>query len=96
MHMKRVNYQVWLWKCAHIPQPDLSDPTDGHGWIVAENGLMEPKWSAKAILPVELIDILETIDQEEAESDSEEEEEDESDSDEDAESDDETDDESDF
>ena len=69
-YIKHVNYQVWIWKCAHIPQPDIPDPTDGHGWI-AENGLMELKWSGKDILPVELVDILDTIDQDEAESDSE-------------------------
>jgi len=43
-----------------------------HGWIV-KNGLMEPKWSGKTILPVDLVDILDTIDHDEAKSDSEDE-----------------------
>ena len=32
---------------------------------------MEPKWSGKAILPLELVEILDTIDQDEDESDQE-------------------------
>lgn len=92
-HMKRVNYQVWVWKHAHIAQPEIPDPTDGNGWV-EEDGNLAPRWSSKDILPVELVDILDTIDQDEAESDSEEEGEDESDFDEDSEGDDESDDES--
>lgn len=41
-HIKWVNFQVWIWRQAHIPDPALPDPTDGHGWTV-ENGVMEPK-----------------------------------------------------
>jgi len=37
----------------------------GYGWIV-ENGLMESKRNGKAILPVELVDILDTINQHKA------------------------------
>ena len=50
-HIKRANFQVWIWRQAHIPDPALPDPTDGHGWTV-ENGVMQPKWTATDILGV--------------------------------------------
>ena len=55
-HIKRVNLGLDLEASLH-PDPALPDPTDGHGWIV-ENGVMQPKWTATDILPVELVDIL--------------------------------------
>jgi hypothetical protein len=72
-HLKRVNFQVGIWKRAHVPQPELPDPTcpmHGHGWTI-EDGVFQPKWSGSEVLPHELADILETIDEDE-ESDSDE------------------------
>ena len=57
-YIKWVNFQLWIWRQAHIPDPALPDPTDGHGCTV-ENGVMQPNWTAADILPVELVDILE-------------------------------------
>ena len=31
-HLHRVNYQVGIWKRAHIAEPDIPNPVDGHGW----------------------------------------------------------------
>ena len=56
-HIKLINVQVLIWRQAHIPDSALPDPTDGHGWTV-ENDVMQPKWTAADILPVELVDIL--------------------------------------
>jgi len=56
-HIKRINFHVWIWRQAHIPDPALPDSTDVHGWT-AENGVMQPKWTAADIPPVELVDIL--------------------------------------
>ena len=62
-----------VWKRADIPQPDLPDPVEGYGWT-NENGLLEPKRSGNHVLPVERVDILETIEQDDNENDSEDEE----------------------
>jgi len=64
-----VNYQVGVWKRANIPQPDLLDPVEGYGWT-NENGLLEPNRSGNDVLPVEHADILETIEQDDNETDS--------------------------
>lgn len=57
--MKRVNFQVGIWKLPHIPKPDIPDPVQGHGWTIDENGMMVLKWTDADIMPVELVDILE-------------------------------------
>ena len=57
-HIKRVNFHVWIWRQAHIPDHALPHPTAGYGRTV-ENGVMQPKWTAADILPAELVDILE-------------------------------------
>jgi len=56
-HINRVNFQVGIWKRAHIPKPDIPDPTKGHGWTV-DDGKIQPKWTGKNVLPTELVDIL--------------------------------------
>ena len=70
-HINRVNFQVGIWKRAHIPKSDIPDPTKGHGWTV-EDGQIQPKWTGKNVLPTELVDILETLNQEEEEHEDEE------------------------
>jgi len=69
-HTKRANYQVAIWKRAHVAQPSVPMPTEGHGWTV-KDGVMQPLWTDKDVLPEELVDILEETIQE-AEDDSEE------------------------
>ena len=71
-HIKRVNYQVGIWKQAHISIPNIPQLTSDHGWTI-EDGKFQPKWTGKNVLPVELADILETMDQEETDSDTDEE-----------------------
>ena len=41
-HIKRVNYQVGIWKRSHEAKPVIPHP-DGHGWI-DEDGNLEPLW----------------------------------------------------
>lgn len=31
-HIRRANYQMALWRHAHIPVLQIPSPTDGHGW----------------------------------------------------------------
>ena len=55
-HIRRVNYQVGIWKIAHIPKPSIHKASQGHGW--EENrGCMDPLWYEGDSLPQELIDI---------------------------------------
>lgn len=55
-HIRRVNYQVSIWKNSHIPKPNIPAANDGHGWILVE-GKLEPLWYADDALPQSLINI---------------------------------------
>ena len=55
-HLKRVNYQVKIWKLALENFPEIPTPCD-HGWRFGESGL-EPLWSEEAVLPAQLADLL--------------------------------------
>ena len=35
-------------------QPTVPNPTEGHGWTV-ENGVMQPLWTGKDVLPKNLV-----------------------------------------
>ena len=56
-HVRRVNYQVAIWKQALLAQPEIPDPSDNHGWIWKEN-ILEPKWTSGNILPQQIVDVL--------------------------------------
>ena len=60
MHIKRVNYQVRIWKLLPIQNPEILSPLE-NGWIIINNKL-EPKWVDEKILPTSLIDILDEDD----------------------------------
>ena len=59
-HVKRVNYQVKIWKLANNNFQEKPSPTH-HGWVKGEVGL-EPLWSDKNILPTQLVDLVDRID----------------------------------
>ena len=64
-HIRRVNYQVGVWKRANRANPDVPDPTDGHGWTMNGDSL-EPLWTDAEILPQSLVDIMqESVDSDE-------------------------------
>jgi hypothetical protein len=42
-HLKRVNYQVGIWKRAHVAKPVYPEPTHDNGWQCVD-GMIEPKW----------------------------------------------------
>ena len=55
-HIRRVNYQVLIWKLAKQPIYELPKPSNGHGWL--PNG--EPYWCpSEWVLPPTFADILE-------------------------------------
>ena len=57
MHIKRVNYQVLLWKKSFMPHPNLPPP-EAHGWKQSdEDGQLEFDWCEGSIMPNELVDI---------------------------------------
>ena len=58
-HIERVNYQVYIWKQAHIPNPHIPNP-DRHGWSVADEKI-EPIWFEGDVLPQQLVDIADGL-----------------------------------
>ena len=57
MHIKRVNYQVLLWKKSFMPNPNLPPPEE-HGWKQSdEAGLLDFDWCEGSVMPNELIDV---------------------------------------
>ena len=59
-HIKRVNFQVGIWKRAHHQNPDIPSPMDDNGWVMVGQNI-EPKWCDGEVLPPHLADILETM-----------------------------------
>ena len=57
-HIRRVNYQMGIWKRAHLVNTDIPVPIDGHGWTLV-NGKLEPLWYEGHVLPQQLADIAE-------------------------------------
>jgi hypothetical protein len=49
-HLKRVNYQVGIWKRAHIAKPVYPEPTHDNGWQCVD-GMIEPKWVSGDFIP---------------------------------------------
>jgi hypothetical protein len=56
-HLKRVNYQVGIWKRAHIEKPVYPEPTHDNGWQCVD-GMIEPKWVSGDFIPQQLADVL--------------------------------------
>jgi hypothetical protein len=56
-HLERVNYQVGLWKRAHIAKPVYPGPTHYNGWQCVD-GMSEPKWVSGDFIPQQLVDTL--------------------------------------
>ena len=70
-HIRRVNFQVGIWKGAHIAKPDVPVPSDGHGWTLLD-GRLEPLWYEGHVLPQQLADIADSsIDNSDEDSNSE-------------------------
>ena len=68
-HIKRVNYQVAIWKRGHIPKPEIPHPTEDHGWMMSD-GRLEARWFKGTALPASLADILEKTAEDETAEDS--------------------------
>ena len=57
MHIRRVNYQAYIWLHADQRYPDVPSPV-GHGWKLAEDNTIENEWTSRYIFPQELVDIM--------------------------------------
>ncbi|CAJ1061367.1 hypothetical protein XNOV1_A031607 [Xyrichtys novacula] len=57
-HIKRVNFQVCIWKRAHENNPAIPSPLDNGFHLNMENGKLEPLWFEGDVIPKALIDVL--------------------------------------
>ena len=59
-HVKRANYQTAIWKRSHVPNADIPNASEGHGWHVSD-GILQPLWTEEVeelTLPESVIDDL--------------------------------------
>ena len=56
-HIKRVNFQVCVWRKALDHSPEIPSPLD-HGYHVKEARKLEPLWFEENVIPMVLVDIL--------------------------------------
>ena len=59
-HIRRVNYQVGIWKRADILCPLIPNPWEGHGWT-RQGEMVVPMWYEGDTLPQQLINELANI-----------------------------------
>ena len=65
-----------LYKRANVAILEKPNPSDqGQGWVRNDGGVLEPLWSHEPVLPVSLVDILDSINQEEGDEEESEQEE---------------------
>ncbi|CAJ1061361.1 hypothetical protein XNOV1_A016548 [Xyrichtys novacula] len=57
-HIKRVNFQVCVWKRAHEHYPESPSPLDHGVYMNTETGKLEPLWFEGDVIPKGLVDIL--------------------------------------
>ena len=57
-HVRRVNYQVGVWRRAHLPESNIANPIPDHGWEMKDDQI-QPLWFEGEIMPINLVDILE-------------------------------------
>uniref|UniRef100_A0A0L8GHB2 Uncharacterized protein n=1 Tax=Octopus bimaculoides TaxID=37653 RepID=A0A0L8GHB2_OCTBM len=61
--------KIRIWMLASIAMPSVPRPEEGHGWTM-EAGMMKPKWREGEVMPCQLEDILEELEDETCTSDS--------------------------
>lgn len=58
-HMRRVSFQVCVWKRAHEHYPHAYPPLDHWFYLNTETGKLEPLWFEGDVIPKALVDVLE-------------------------------------
>ena len=54
-HIKRTNYQSYIWRCSLTAFQDLSPP-EGHGWEI-DDGVLVPVLMTKDPAPISLLEL---------------------------------------
>ena len=58
-HINRVNHRVACFKKAKIPIFESPSPHDeNQGWLLNDEGQLEPRWTKGEVLPQSLIDLI--------------------------------------
>ena len=57
-HVRRVNYQVGVWRRAHLPKPNIPSPIPDHGWEMKDDQI-QPLCFEGEVMPTSIADILE-------------------------------------
>ena len=57
-HINRENFQTGRLKLSHVKCPQVPSPSPDHGWLISEDGLLEPQWTSGDILPQQLVDVI--------------------------------------
>ena len=67
MHIRRVNYQVAIWKHGHVAKPAIPTPSVEHDWMI-EDGEVQPLWiqGDDFVPPATTDDLVDSIVSEEA------------------------------
>ena len=69
-HIRRVNHRVAQWKRSNLLCPEIPPPPRENGWLQGEQ-FLEPMWSDGPILPSSLVDVVETVEDSDLNSDDE-------------------------
>jgi hypothetical protein len=56
-HIKRSNYQTYIWRKLLHPMLNLPDPTS-HGWEMADAGALQPQLMSKPAAPTVLVELV--------------------------------------
>ena len=63
MHCMHANYQTFVWKNSHVPYVVVPSPI-GSGWKYDHEGAIAIDWIEGTVMPQQLVDILESVDNE--------------------------------
>ena len=58
MHIKRCNYQAYIWRMLTRQLLFFSPPPQDLGWEVNDVGALEIKWTEGELMPHELADVI--------------------------------------
>ena len=56
-HINRANYQTLIWRNAHVPVPEIHDPTNSGGWQM-DDGQLKPVLKSLPPIPMVCKDIV--------------------------------------
>jgi len=60
LHIKRANYQTWIWRNSSFPEAVNAVSVEEMGWKKDDSGVLQIDWHSGSFLPDELSNILPT------------------------------------